>query len=202
MNTPNGLTIHKAGRATFSNYGELLAKAIGKMLMVGEVAAFAQDIEHIAAARGQGITERIIADNAAIHGLSIAQGEDETETVLSGSRRIENSTRGLDPLTDKLQYSERMRLMQLLEQWEEPMRQQNGSRNEVASISAVLRFREALTFIQKQFPFGKEFGLADTRNACIESAQEVYRRLMKATPGEEALNLMVQSIASRELAIE
>lgn len=182
------------GRATFSHYGEPLANAMSKMLLVGEVAAFAKDIERVAAVRGVGTTGKIIQDNAAIHGLIFrSSDEDENETVNSSRRKLENSTRSLDlsqrdPLTEKLQYSEKIRLMQLLEQWEEPTQHDDRSGNESASISAVLRFRKALTFIQKKFPFGKEFGSADTRAACIESAQDVYRRLMMATPGEDILS--------------
>lgn len=67
--------------------------------------------------------------------------------------------------------------MQLLEQWEEPERQSHAS-NEIASISAVLRFRKALTFIQQRYPFSFDFGPADTREACIESSQKVYNRLL------------------------
>lgn len=38
------------------------------------------------------------------------------------------------------------------------------------------------------FPFSISFGLADTREACIESSQEVYHRLLSATPGSEILH--------------
>jgi hypothetical protein len=50
--------------------------------------------------------------------------------------------------------------------------------NEIASIAAVFRFRRALAFIQQRFPFSLAFGIADSREACVESAQEVYKRLM------------------------
>lgn len=60
--------------------------------------------------------------------------------------------------------------------------------NEIASISSVLRFRKALTFIQKRYPFGYLFGEADTREHTIESAQRVYNRLLLRTPGEDVLH--------------
>jgi small-conductance mechanosensitive channel len=62
-----------------------------------------------------------------------------------------------------------------------------SKQNERASISAVLHFRKALTFIQKGYPFSFAFGPAYSREACIESAQEVYRRLMMRTPAETVL---------------
>lgn len=64
----------------------------------------------------------------------------------------------------------------------------------MASISAVLRFRKALTYIEKRYPFSVAFGLADTREACIESAQEVYQRLMMHKKEEEGF-LSFETIA-------
>jgi len=53
------------------------------------------------------------------------------------------------------------------------------------SISAVLRFRNALTFIEKEFPFTYAFGPASTREECIESAQNVYSRFHRVGSGED-----------------
>lgn len=58
---------------------------------------------------------------------------------------------------------------------------------EIASISSVLRFRKALTFIQKSYPFGYDFGEASTRQDCVESAQKVYNRLLLLKPTEDVL---------------
>jgi hypothetical protein len=49
----------------------------------------------------------------------------------------------------------------------------------------VLRFRKALTFIQHKYPFSHAFGPADNREACIDSAQEVYRRLVTRSHDEQ-----------------
>ena len=185
------------GRATFAHYGKPLAKVMSKMLLVGEVASFAKDVERLAAERGEGTTERLIAQNAAIHGLSFVCSNEDEETVTNMSTKSMDPAKR-DPLTGTLQYSERMQIMQLLEQWEEPVQHDNRSRNEAASISAVLRFRRALTFIQKRFPFGKDFGLADTRAACVESTQDLYRRLMLATPGEEYLSFETMAFLALE----
>jgi hypothetical protein len=56
-----------------------------------------------------------------------------------------------------------------------------------ASISAVLKFRKALTFTRKRYPFSFLFGPADSREACIDSAQAAYERLMLCTPSETLL---------------
>lgn len=42
--------------------------------------------------------------------------------------------------------------------------------------------------MQKQYPFSYAFGPADTREACIESAQKVYLRLLMRTPDETILH--------------
>ena len=193
------------GRATFSHYGKLLTKVMSKLLLIGEVASFARDVERLSAERGEGTSERLIAENATIHGLVYnGSNEDEdTATNKSGSRYLDTSTRSMDPnkrdpLTGTLQYSEKMQIMQLLEQWEEPVHHDNRSGNDSTSIYAVLRFRKALTFIQKRFPFGKHFGPAETRVACIESAQELYRRLKLATPGEEYLSFETMAFLALE----
>lgn len=64
------------------------------------------------------------------------------------------------------------------------------------SISAVLRFRNALNLIQDDLAFSRAFGPTNSRDACIQSAQETYGRLLNATPGEmnlhfETLGLIV-----------
>ena len=55
-------------------------------------------------------------------------------------------------------------------------------------MSAILKFRQSLTFLDTPFTFSYAFGLVDTRAHCIESAQEVYMRLLLDTPNEDVLN--------------
>lgn len=86
----------------------------------------------------------------------------------------------VDPLTGRLDNLEREKLMQLLGRWEEPTRE--SSQETSISIAEVLRFRKALTFINDEYPFSYAFGLADTRDATIRSAQQLYLRLLTATP--------------------
>jgi hypothetical protein len=57
-----------------------------------------------------------------------------------------------------------------------------------ASISAVLRFRNALNLIRNDHTFSMAFGPTHTRDACIQSSQETYTRLLSATPGETNLH--------------
>lgn len=55
------------------------------------------------------------------------------------------------------------------------------------SISAILQFRAALTMTYHDCPFSPAFGLADTREHCIESSQIVYKRLLQRQGDSDAV---------------
>lgn len=101
----------------------------------------------------------------------------------------------LDPLTGRLDNLEREKVMQLLGRWEEPTRV--SSQENTISIAEVLRFRKALTFINDKYPFSYAFGLADTRDATIRSAQQLYTSLLATTP----LSDVVQFETMAEIAL-
>ena len=63
------------------------------------------------------------------------------------------------------------------------------------SISAILQFRQSLAFMDQSFPFALAFGLADSREHCIESSQGVYRRLLLADPIHNKATLEFSTIA-------
>ena len=52
------------------------------------------------------------------------------------------------------------------------------------SLAAILKFKQSLTFLETPFLFSHAFGLADTREACIESSQEVFLSLLMDTEEE------------------
>lgn len=56
------------------------------------------------------------------------------------------------------------------------------------SISAVLRFRNALNLIQNDHAFSLSFGPTHSREACVESSQHTYIRLLKANPADQQLH--------------
>ena len=59
--------------------------------------------------------------------------------------------------------------------------------HEIGTIAAVLKFRKALALIERQYPFSYTFGLAEKREDCIESAQNVYEKLLLHMPGQNVL---------------
>jgi hypothetical protein len=58
-------------------------------------------------------------------------------------------------------------------------------------VRAILKFRQSLTFLDTPFMFSFAFGRVDTRENCIESAQEVYLRLLLDNPDADILNFNI-----------
>lgn len=175
------------GRQTFHNFGADLAKVMNKMVLVSEVAALARSFEKV---NGANATKSINSETGAqLQGITTVVSEDDDDNQTSATE--EKSERvfqmdNRDPITGSLRESERTKLMQILGRWEDPESGYNKNR-EIATISAVLKFRKALTLIQRNYPFSYSFGLADTRENCVNSAQKVFDRLMLKTPGKSAL---------------
>jgi hypothetical protein len=67
-----------------------------------------------------------------LNGLAFAEDDDDASTNQSarslGTNEKVIDTSKRDPLTGSLNYSEKVKLMQLLDQWEEPDRRDNHSR--------------------------------------------------------------------------
>ena len=61
-------------------------------------------------------------------------------------------------------------------------------------MTALLQFRRAMACLATPFPFSGAFGLADTRESCIESAQEVYEHLMLRSQNPDTLNFEVLAL--------
>jgi len=63
------------------------------------------------------------------------------------------------------------------------------------TLGAVLQFRQALTQLRRRYAFSAAFGPSDTRESCIDSAQDVYDRLLdRDVDGEEDLNFDVLAV--------
>jgi hypothetical protein len=113
----------------------------------------------------------------------------------------------VDPYTGSLSSTQKQRICDLLGQWEEPSRESTSMADvsanavdnasgvtsdkpdplvflclfhikEVASVGAVMQFKRALAHMDTDFPFGGAFGVADTREACVQCSQKLYDRLM------------------------
>jgi hypothetical protein len=57
----------------------------------------------------------------------------------------------------------------------------------IINISSIIQFRSSLTCLNTTVPFGPAFGNAATRQECIQSIEELFRRLLLATPDERSV---------------
>ncbi|KAL7519408.1 hypothetical protein ACHAWX_004170 [Stephanocyclus meneghinianus] len=64
----------------------------------------------------------------------------------------------------------------LLDRWEEPVNKLDKGSD--PTIHEILQFRKALSFLDDEHPFGLSFGPAFTRDSCIKSSRELYKRLL------------------------
>lgn len=165
------------GRQTFFHHCEQLANLLEKMLLVSQVAALARE-KRVSSAKYE-----------SLRGLAYADDDSDTRcsagnTIGTVDRVVDMNAR--DPITGNLTQREKMKLYQLLEQWEDP-RSNSYEETDTASIAAVLNFRKALAFIQKRYPFSYAFGPAQTREECVDSAQKIYDLLIEKSEGNEVL---------------
>lgn len=86
-------------------------------------------------------------------------------------------------VTGLLSQAQKRRIERLLGSWREPERKRILT--EDVSIGAILQFRKSLSKLDSQFPFSYAFGKADTRDDCIESAQNLYFRLLEKSSDED-----------------
>jgi hypothetical protein len=101
----------------------------------------------------------------------------------SAMKQAYNMRRGMS-----MNSSGSLRIKDMLDRWDVPV---NKAEKAEVSISDVLKFKRALTFMDHAYPFGKAFGPASDRDTCITSAHHVYERLTKLSPDEPVLSFDV-----------
>ena len=65
------------------------------------------------------------------------------------------------------------------------------------SIDGILQFKQTLAFMDLAYPFSMAFGLADTRENCVQSAVEIYKCLLRGNPKFETLQFETLSAIER-----
>ena len=93
-----------------------------------------------------------------------------------------------------LNISQRLKIAELLGEWEEPVTGEHKV-EETASISAVVNFRAAMSVIDHEYPFSRLFGMAGTREECIDSSQRLFLRL-DAEDGDKDYTLQFDLLAA------
>lgn len=194
------LGLHQ-GKATFTQFSDRLTLVMGQILLISEVASLGRDFERAALSnnKASGRTSSMHSeldhkrlskfissmhvDDSSADGLTTSQSvdDDEIDMIIDPSDR--------HPITGSLSSIQKARISQLLGMWEEPKVAEK--KMEYVSVNALLQFRRALACLHTPYVFSGSFGLADRRESCVESAQEVYYRLMLETPFAKHLSFDV-----------
>ena len=186
------------GKRTFSAYSDQLAKIMKNILMISEVAALAKDFEREMKirenrkdARGStyvhkdklfDIFDDLGEDGASAVGAQSSGTSAAEKSVARGNVQYIIDTEDRNPWSGLLSYTQQQRIIQLLGAWEEPVIAERQI--EYISVTALLQFRRSMACLNTPFPFSGAFGLADTREHCIQSSQELYRRLLLNDPDQ------------------
>jgi hypothetical protein len=175
------------GNRAYKAYGEKLATTMDKMLLVSQVAALSRK-------RPLGMYER-----ASSLDLNMSFDTDESGKNPSqcGSRSAgeKPSIHGSE-FYSSVSNSNQQLILQILEQWEEPVRAKNNKAD--TSIAAVLQFRQSLSLVDNRFLFGVAFGPTTNRECCVKSGQGVYKQLFDREGSGDVLHF--DSIA--EIAVK
>lgn len=197
-----------------ARFGKELAEVMKNMVLVGEVATLARDIEKYSGDYADYSTNLLTGTSSRrnMHHLLEEQAEenvapDETKVNLAEAAKsyVRNRNKAQSESNDNVSQSssrsiqeqefsqsEQMKMSELLDAWEEPETAEEKEQKKI-SIGAVLQFRQALTFMRTKYPFRPAFGLADSRQNSIENASRVFDRLMLRTPNRS--NLPFDSLA-------
>jgi hypothetical protein len=100
-------------------------------------------------------------------------GEDSPETRESRQRISMPDSSTSAEAAGKQVYSSSptVKLMNLLEEWEEPELISSAKSN--ATVKELVQFHKAVSYMDDRYPFSHAFGLANTRELTISSAQQV-----------------------------
>ncbi|KAG7357550.1 mechanosensitive ion channel [Nitzschia inconspicua] len=191
------------GRKTFADYSQSLTSIMNKMLQLNELARLGRLLEEQNTCSGGKTSSSVLVnqvaderlreliqisnqqlddDNLSVSRRKSFRSSQEDNKSADDMERVIDPT-DIDPYTGSLTSLQKQRICDLLGQWEEPSRQNPSIVDEVASVGAVMQFKRALAHMDTDFPFGGAFGVADTREACVQCSQKLYDRLMLQDSG-------------------
>lgn len=189
------------GAAQFS---EKLASIMKKILLVSEVAALGRAFERYVNSHKDEMTRRRVSatsygvNSERLRGMitsapdesNCADGDESTEFLDITDAKYVIDPNDRHPMTGALSQTQKARILTLLGAWAEPTLAEK--KTDIApSVNEILQFRRALEYLHTSFPFSGSFGLADRRETTIESAQEVYERLLLRSPDADTLTFDV-----------
>lgn len=197
-----------------------LEKILVEMILVTEVASFAQHAAELHAQEREALDENVNSSSnsnniiksssskdAGIQsvgfeiskgGVDFDDGEDDDEEGDTGDGNETTLLAHNVPILRGRSFAEvsssHLRYKYMLDSWETPI---NKNDKAEVSIRDVLLFQAALMYMNDNKPFGEGFGQASTRDECIESAEHVYSNLLTLDTSENPLldfNVLALSI--------
>jgi len=125
----------------------------------------------------------------------------ENEVYINDLPELENVEPPVSTIQEPVQgvlrqASTTVQIKSLLDRWEEPVNKMD--KEEDPSIHEILQFRKALSFLDDTHPFSLSFGPANTRDLCIKSAKNLYKRLLGFSPGSNVLHFDVLGVLAYE----
>lgn len=184
---------------------------MNKILWITKVASLARDIEKYVQVRGSAAKPMETAPSPELRNDAYAEwiascNDDGNMSVSTDMFSQHREGEGFEhanvpiidaddrhPLTGALSEEQRARITRALGVWEEPI-VQDAAVSGIVSVAALLQFRRAMAWLATPYPFSGHFGLANTRESCIESCQDVYERLMMRNPNDNVLSFEVVAI--------
>jgi len=164
----------RLGQKTYVRYAADLAKLMKKAILVSEVANLANEVK----------TYELRTSDFGLH-TEIYNEEEEGDKPPSSRKLNGSQSQGVLTAMDiaALASEQKIRIAELLGEWEEPELAQ--SEEEAVDIGSIIQFRQSLSYLNTQFPFGVLFGPADTREKCVRSTETIYKQLKLATPSSD-----------------
>ena len=196
------------GRRQYCEFKPKLEKILQDVVLVSDVALIAHEAENLEQSeqieidvkatksrQGLGRWHSVKFENKDEEGSEASAEEDEdvrpnTPVIGEQTGRFSRTSSGGLSKTP----SGSLRIKDLLDRWEEPVNKSDKS-NET-SIQEVLKFNRLLQFIDNQHPFGEAFGSCANRDECISASHNVFRQLLRITPGRLVLPFSTLALAA------
>lgn len=163
------------GRQTFLRYANDLKAIIRKAIIVSQVASLAREAGKYSNQLQSLDILHSTSYRKAVEDEEDNMGTTEEQSYAPQSMRSLKSAGSID-----FSSSQRTQINELLGVWEEPTI--GNEIDQDVHISSIIQFRRSLSTLNNSMPFSVAFGLADTRENCISSAQKVYLKLRSSRP--------------------
>eukprot|EP00569_Conticribra_weissflogii_P016015 CAMPEP_0171396716 /NCGR_PEP_ID=MMETSP0880-20121228/4780_1 /TAXON_ID=67004 /ORGANISM="Thalassiosira weissflogii, Strain CCMP1336" /LENGTH=1178 /DNA_ID=CAMNT_0011910401 /DNA_START=156 /DNA_END=3692 /DNA_ORIENTATION=+ len=216
------------GRRTVDHFGGELEKIMAKMILIGEVANLAMDIEATNMSPSHSPVngdedEKILrfkefvrndkSSSSDLNKSNLESWEESFSVSVKGpkkenSLRVSNKSSKLsvgansdapsDFVNKKMTATSKNAKLILLLSEWEEPEIKMTKRAK-ATVQDLLQFRRAVSYMDDKYPFSHAFGPASTREMCVDSSQQVYGRLMEsAEDGATAMPFTVFSVLATD----